>query len=68
MQGLSALGKVAGFGRALHRYATMTGTQLAAGLLTCTLRSDRDGDGPGDRGRVLTLEAGTLFDAATAST
>ena len=73
MQGLSALGRVAGFGRALHRrYATMTGAQLAAGLLTCTLRSDGDGDGnrdgdrdgPEGRGRVLTLEAGTLFDAA----
>ncbi len=64
MQGLSALGKVAGFGRALHRrYATMTGTQLATGLLTCTLRSD--GDEPEGRGRVLTLEAGTLHDAAT---
>ena len=77
MQGLSALGRVAGFGRALHRrYATMTGAQLAAGLLTCTLQSDGDGDGnrdgdrdgPEGRGRVLTLEAGTLFDAATAST
>jgi uncharacterized protein YbjT (DUF2867 family) len=59
MKGLSALGGVAGFGGVLHRrYATMTGAQLAMGLLVCTLRNDQEST------MRVELEAGALKKAS----